>query len=337
MKKFYLLLCLFVFAQMTPFILTAQPPTDLVVLDDFSDGNFTADPEWTVVEGSGRWEIKNLTTPTRPNVVETNMSSTLNPNGFSALSTPFTKACNAWQIDITTDFSCTSPGRKVEYYFLMTSASNDPRKASGYKLSYHLQVLQGTTRRNILYLEKVENGVASTTPIITFNNGTSCSIGKITLDYNDGNWKLFIGNTMRGTGTDNSYQPSESAYQAIAVVDSVTRTQSDRYRFDNIKYREASITSIRKESDKLLNMSLKAYPNPATDYLQINVESKKAEQAEIRLLDIQGRMLYSKAISVNAGVNQYDLNLKQWGIQSGTYILKLQAGTKEQHLKVMVQ
>ena len=316
---------------MTNLTAIAQPPTNLTILDDFTDGNFTANPEWTIIDSP--WVVETFF-----DRVATNMDADVNLNSFSALSTSFNKVCDVWQIDfISSVCPADAAGRKMEYYFLMTNASNDPRLASGYKLSYHLQVLVGTTRRNILYLQAVNNGVAVNPAITSFDNGTNCGLGKVTVVWANGTWSLFVANTLRGTGTDNTYNPSESAYQSLSVIDSVANTNSDSYRFSNIKFREATISSIRGEGNAVSGFMLKAYPNPATDLLQINLNSKKMDRGEIRLLDIQGRMLYSKSISMNAGDNRYDIPLKEQGIRSGTYILKLQSGTKEEQLKVVVQ
>jgi hypothetical protein len=337
MRKFITPFFTLLFLVMMHFIPAAQPPTNLTVLDDFSDGDYTANPEWTLVEGSGSWDIFNVSSQF-PKTVRTNMSTNVNPNSFSALSTPFSKACDAWQIDFLPNTCPSTPiGRKVEYYFLMTNESNDPRKASGYKLSYQFAILEGTTRKNILYLQKVTNGVAESPAIATFNNGTSCSLAKVTVTWNEGNWSLFVGNTQRGTGTDNTYNPSECTYQSLSVVDSVGTTFSDTYRFDNIKYRELTPTSIRGVGADLSSVLLKTFPNPATNLLQINFNSKRAERGEIRLMDMQGRILHSGVISINIGDNRYDLNLKEKGIPAGNYWLQLQSGNKIHQHKVLVQ
>ena len=80
----------------------------------------------------------------------------------------------------------------------------------------------------------------------------------------------------------------------------------------------------------------KVYPNPVRDVLQINYATSTASRGELRLLDMQGRIVISKSVGIAAGENRYELNLSNTGISAGSYVLKLQNGHTEQQVKVVV-
>ena len=101
-----------------------------------------------------------------------------------------------------------------------------------------------------------------------------------------------------------------------------------------ITVRPAVITSLINE--RVLQNFIKVYPNPARDVLQINYGAVTSSKGEIRLLDMQGRVVYSKAVGIAAGDNRYDINLNGSGISAGSYVLKLQSGNAEQQVKVVV-
>jgi hypothetical protein len=81
---------------------------------------------------------------------------------------------------------------------------------------------------------------------------------------------------------------------------------------------------------------LKAYPNPVRDVLLISYATPTGSSGELRLLDMQGRIVISKSVGIAAGENRYELNLSNTGISAGSYVLKLQNGHTEQQVKVVV-
>jgi len=59
-------------------------------------------------------------------------------------------------------------------------------------------------------------------------------------------------------------------------------------------YEISVVTSI--EEAKGINLSVSAYPNPTTDYLQLKVESEKLKYLSFQLLDMNGKILQSEKI-----------------------------------------
>ena len=59
--------------------------------------------------------------------------------------------------------------------------------------------------------------------------------------------------------------------------------------------RQNSVTAKPNKQD-LLNFSVKAYPNPATDYILIDLEDYKNKHAQFQLFDFAGRLIEEGAI-----------------------------------------
>ena len=66
---------------------------------------------------------------------------------------------------------------------------------------------------------------------------------------------------------------------------------------------------------------LKAYPNPATDKIQIEYESQVSGIAELSILDSKSKTVLSKKIQVTKGINNYLINTTEFG--SGVYFISI--------------
>ena len=208
--KSLLFCCLFI-AAMTN--IKAQTFT---TLDDFSDGNFNANPVWT--PSSGTWQVSS-------GVLQVAGSS-----GTYRIATPFTKVCNAWEFRFDLDGSGFT-GQKVEYYFFMTSASSNPSTANGYRVSYNIT---SNTATNTILLENLTNGVANT--IVTFSNMSGDQNIRVTRENNL--WKLFTAGILRGSGTDATYAPQNSAFQGALITIPSGGAVNYNHGIDNIRFAE---------------------------------------------------------------------------------------------------
>lgn len=79
------------------------------------------------------------------------------------------------------------------------------------------------------------------------------------------------------------------------------------------------ITSI--EDPMINNVELKVYPNPATDYVYISIESDEIKSALIQLYDLDGKMVLNEQWQYIEG--PFKINLD--GLASSQYILKVSA------------
>ncbi|PLX10156.1 MAG: hypothetical protein C0597_17260 [Marinilabiliales bacterium] len=66
------------------------------------------------------------------------------------------------------------------------------------------------------------------------------------------------------------------------------------------------------------NFSLNIYPNPASDFVWVDLDSKEIVNAVIELYDLEGRLLYNDQFNVLEGPNKVslqDLNASQYIIR----------------------
>ncbi|MEZ4774092.1 MAG: T9SS type A sorting domain-containing protein [Bacteroidia bacterium] len=68
--------------------------------------------------------------------------------------------------------------------------------------------------------------------------------------------------------------------------------------------------------------ALKAFPNPATDQVTIEASHSSGTSANISVVDMQGRTIWTQPISANEPVSTLQINVSDWS--PGTYIIRLQ-------------
>ena len=80
---------------------------------------------------------------------------------------------------------------------------------------------------------------------------------------------------------------------------------------------------------------LNVYPNPATDYLNVEFSISEAQNVTYKLLDLTGKTLKQSQMESVAGTNQYQLNIQ--GVASGLYLLEISTTNGKSVRKITVQ
>lgn len=88
---------------------------------------------------------------------------------------------------------------------------------------------------------------------------------------------------------------------------------------------EANNAGITSTEIKGTDKPMLLYPNPARSSVQLQLLSDVASQQDIKVLDALGRIVYSKAWTLQKGLNMLQINLPK--LKAGTYFIK--AGTKQ--------
>lgn len=82
------------------------------------------------------------------------------------------------------------------------------------------------------------------------------------------------------------------------------------------------------------DIELSAYPNPVHDLLNIDFNSTVQKTYTLSLLDIQGRVVYTKAFESEIGLNHLELNVSEY--QKGIYFGYLTSEAERRSLKIIV-
>ena len=81
----------------------------------------------------------------------------------------------------------------------------------------------------------------------------------------------------------------------------------------------SAIKSVKNATD---NLFIKAYPNPASEILYLDIPSDKAERATISVTNVAGQVVLKDDVSVTLGINTAPVKISN--LPSGTYIIKIQ-------------
>lgn len=81
-------------------------------------------------------------------------------------------------------------------------------------------------------------------------------------------------------------------------------------------------------------LSLQTYPNPTTDFLNIELEVNKQQIVEIQLINIVGSVLQEKQIEMYTGTNNITWDVSR--LYSGVYYLSVQVGDEILARKIRV-
>jgi hypothetical protein len=142
------------------------------------------------------------------------------------------------------------------------------------------------------------------------------------------NWAVGTGTITAGQGTNNIDVTWGTGTANVTVNATNTCGASSN--------KVQSFSSVcREEGDLTVNGQLNVYPNPAHDKVTVSMEVKEASQLHLQLRDMSGRVILSEDRESQAGLNAYDIELKNFA--KGIYTLEVQSGAESWKTKVVIQ
>ena len=207
-----------------------SPPSNLIVehvgegipfvLDDFSDGDYTNDPTWTVYDGD--WSVEQS-------------EGKYWLEGIGQISTPHTQAYGAWEWDFQFDRSGGGRNNQMRFYFIQDQPQPDVENCSGYYIIVVPNLIGGDPTIN---LWRLDNGVPPEEPLITdtWTANTDWNTLRVERDHT-GVFTVYLNGDVIGSASspDNTYTSSTHiGFRHSAGQD------TDRNRVSEVRVLEAN-------------------------------------------------------------------------------------------------
>lgn len=108
-------------------------------------------------------------------------------------------------------------------------------------------------------------------------------------------------------------------------------SSAGKYRFDKRIVAYASV-----EETETFN-AWNVFPNPAAEYVTLVFTSSVADMGQFNLMDLSGKTVLSQSVSVNTGINQFNIDLASKNIPAGVYVATLRSGNVFKTTKLIIQ
>jgi hypothetical protein len=206
-----------------------------------------------------------------------------------------------------------------------------------------------------LYLPPV-NLLGSTNPILTFDlayaqrtNTSNDQLEVLVSDDCGANWTSFY--YTAGTAMSTAGSPVTNAYVPdplnpthwrnefvtltgfnkpnVLVKFVVTSDHGNNLYLDNINLSQQSTVGIRNDGAK---ENILMYPNPTNGVVNIKMNTSNAGMSMITVLNNIGQIVYTGEVTLNAGSNITQVNLK--GLPYGIYMVNITTGNSTTHRKI---
>lgn len=168
-----------------------------------------------------------------------------------------------------------------------------------------------TAPESALLLSGLEAKAGSEQNLISWKASNESKVEYYELEYSsDGISFTGVGKTIpanRNSSSPNLYQLAHRDGQG----------QAGYYRVKIVMQNGRNLYSGILELKNLFTAKVKIFPNPSRENIQLVLNSKEQGQVQVAVMDVSGRIVYSRNLNVTRGQNQFSLPVQQ--LKAGTY------------------
>ncbi|PLX14553.1 MAG: hypothetical protein C0598_01020, partial [Marinilabiliales bacterium] len=142
-------------------------------------------------------------------------------------------------------------------------------------------------------------------------------------EYSDYTWTVDGGNIVDGEGT-NEITVYWTADQGSTTYVDVTEVKAEGCETVAETF-EVTIDDCVGIDENFAD-NVVVYPNPAKNFLNINIQNSNYKTAELQLTNILGKIVYRKIFTLNSDKHSENINLEEYS--GGLYFFTLTSGGK---------
>ncbi|MDA7501827.1 T9SS type A sorting domain-containing protein [Chitinophagales bacterium] len=121
------------------------------------------------------------------------------------------------------------------------------------------------------------------------------------------------------------------------LSDIIKRNTSVTSIQDNVFFSQEVVSAVEMSPfEKIREIEISAYPNPAINTVQMNIRSLDYETGYFSLTDLSGKELFSEELEISPGNNNYTFELSE-AIASGVYIIQFTSESGKGQLRLVKQ
>lgn len=136
--------------------------------------------------------------------------------------------------------------------------------------------------------------------------------------------------------TSNTYTATKKGNYAVAISSSITNCSVNSSSLKVTKSCAPVAAGGAQSSDATVALSAASvYPNPAKNQLTVKYYSATAIAIELRVTDMNGKLLITKQLSAAAGENLFHVNISN--LAAGSYLLQLISDKENRSLKFVAE
>ncbi len=179
------------------------------------------------------------------------------------------------------------------------------------------------------------NAVTASGPLptasFTYNITSSGNQTQVVFDAssssNGSSFTWDFGNGVTGSGERDTvvYLGTGGTYTVVLTVSNNCGTSTDT----------AVVQFFSSLEESLLSRSINAYPNPTSEFLWIEAELEGSKDAEINILDVQGRKVIHRLVDGHNGHLHEELDVSE--LASGFYLLEIRQGTAKAGRRISIK